>query len=330
MLYQLDSTTKCDYKKVKRVTLNDAKWCEQDLENLISTHIEDLISTNALMTIFTQRPWKEEPDILAIDKKGDLYIFELKRWQSNSENLLQVLRYGQLYGNSIYSELDDLYQKRNPGRSLQDAHKAYFQLDNNIDKQDFNQKQHFLIVTNGLDQKTIESIIYWKRNGLSIDGIVYWVFEINNDYYIEFNMYSPLENQLEYDNSCYILNTNFTNSKQSHNDMLQENKAAAYCTGWKEKIGKFQKDDLIFLYQTNVGIVAFGKADGKLQKKAWNGVADDEYFMKLNEFKSLKKPMKAAEMKRVAQRGFPFRTTLFSIDEETGKLLLNEMKKSNL
>ena len=49
------------------------------------------------MTIFTERKGKEEPDILALDKNGDLYIFELKRWGSDQENLLQVLRYGQLF-----------------------------------------------------------------------------------------------------------------------------------------------------------------------------------------------------------------------------------------
>ena len=61
--------------------------------------------------VFSERPRQEEPDILAIDRNGDLYILELKRWSSDKENLLQVLRYGQLYGSSNYDELNELFQK---------------------------------------------------------------------------------------------------------------------------------------------------------------------------------------------------------------------------
>lgn len=328
MLYKLD--TNSDYKKVKRVTLNDAGWKEKDLEKLISNHITDLISTNELMTIFNERPMQEEPDILAIDSKGEMYIFELKAWKSNQENLLQVLRYGQLYGNSSYDELNILYNKKNGKKELQEEHKKYFNLDSAIEKIDFNKRQHFLVVTNGLDQKTIESIIYWKKNGLLIDAIIYWVFEINKEFYIEFNMYSPIENRLEYENNCYILNTNFANNPQSNEDMLKEKKAAAYCPGWKEKMEKIQKDDVIFLYKSGEGIVAYGKADGKLKKKEWEGVPEDEYYMYLEDFNILKTPMDAAKMKKISGRGFMFNTTLFSIDEETRDKLIKEIKKSHL
>ena len=66
-------------------------------------------------------------------------------------------------------------------------------------KSDFNMHQHFIIVNNGLDQNTVDVIRYWKNNGLSIDAIIYWVFEINGEYYIEVNMYSPIEGYLEYE-----------------------------------------------------------------------------------------------------------------------------------
>ena len=55
-------------------------------------------------SLVSERTRQEEPDILAIDSNGDLYIFELKRWEGKQENLLQVLRYGQLFGNSTYDE----------------------------------------------------------------------------------------------------------------------------------------------------------------------------------------------------------------------------------
>ena len=186
MLYKLNkNTNRNNYSKVKRVTLSYIGWKEKDLENLISNNIQDFISSNDLMAIFTERARQEEPDILAIDKEGDLYIFELKRWSGKQENLLQVLRYGQLFGKSTYDELNCLYQKyqHNEKANLALDHSSYFYGDTSkiLPDDNFNKKQHFLIVTNGVDQSTIESIIYWKNNGLNIDAIVYCVFEISGE-----------------------------------------------------------------------------------------------------------------------------------------------------
>ena len=89
MLYKLDQNNR-DYSKAKRVTLVDIGWKELDLQRLMSSHIQDFIYSNDLLTIFNERLRQEEPDILAIDRNGDLYILELKRWISDRENLLQV------------------------------------------------------------------------------------------------------------------------------------------------------------------------------------------------------------------------------------------------
>lgn len=322
MLFKLNTiNTKEQYQKVKRVSLHEIGWKELDLQNLLSKNIFDLISSTDLMAIFTERRYQEEPDILAIDKNGDLYIFELKRWSSNSENLLQVLRYGQLFGGSNYEELNDLYKKyeKQQTSELLTDHKSYFNLNEPLKRDDFNGKQHFLVVVNGLDQKTIEAILYWKNNGLNIDAIVYWVFEIAGNYYIEFNMYSPIENLLEYEASSYVLNTNINNNPTHTEDMLSKQKAAAYWPGWREKIQKLQKDDLVFLYKSGTGIIAYGYADGKLHKAECDGHPDYEYFMKLNKFIKLKNPISAATMKEIAGQGFPFRTTMFSLSEEVAK-----------
>lgn len=335
MLYKLDTKAK-DYTKVNRVTLSSFGWKELDLQELLSNHIQDLISASELMTIFNERPRQEEPDILALDRNGDLYIFELKRWSSHQENLLQVLRYGQLYGNSNYDELNEMfrkYRKNNDSETeLYEIHKQYFDLSDSsrLSKEEFNRKQHFLVVTNGLDQKTVEAIAYWKKNGLNIDAIVYWVFEINGEYFIDFNMYSPIEGFLEYESNTYILNTNYSNNEQHTEDMLREHKAAAYYPGWREKIEKLQKGDTIFLYKSGTGIIAFGIATGKLEMQDCDGHHNYEYYMKLDKFKKLKKTFAASEMKAVANQGFNFRQTMFSISEESRDLLIKEIKKKYL
>ncbi len=335
MLYKLNKNTNCNnYSKVKRVTLSDIGWKEKDLENLISNNIQDFISSNDLMAIFTERARQEEPDILALDKEGDLYIFELKRWSGKQENLLQVLRYGQLFGKSTYDELNCFYQKYQDNKKANLAldHSAYFHGDTSkkLSEDNFNKKQHFLIVTNGVDQDTIESIIYWKNNGLNIDAIVYWVFEISDEYYIEFNMYSKTEDFLEYENNCYILNTNKQSNPKYTQEMIDEHKAAAYYPRWREKIQKFQKGDIVFLYESGIGIRAYGCANGKLNKKPCDGYDDYEYNMKLENFVKLSKPISASQMKKITGSGFNFRPTMFSIPEESAKKIINYAKENKL
>ena len=323
MLYRLNCTQHREtYQKVKRVTLAEIGWKEKDLESLISNNISDFISSNDLMTIFTERSRQEEPDIMALDDQGDLYIFELKRWSGKQENLLQVLRYGQLFGRSNYDDLNSLYQKyqKNSEASLLYDFQQYF--NKSISEENINQKQHFLILTNGMDQSTVESIIYWKNCGLNIDAIIYWVFEINGAYYIEFNMYAKTEDFLEYENNCYVLNTNLKSGTQYTEEMLQEHKAAAYYPGWREKIQKFQKGDIIFLYKSGVGIIAYGYASGILHKKACDGHPDYEYYMHLDNFVILTAPISASQMKEITGYGFNFRQTLFSISEEAAKKII--------
>lgn len=331
MLYRLNKEQNRDsYSKVKRVSLADIGWKEKDLEKLISNNIQDFISSNDLMAIFTERARQEEPDILALDKEGDLYIFELKRWSGKKENLLQVLRYGQLFGKSTYDELNCLYQKyqRNNNANLAVDHSVYFSgsVSKPILEDDFNKKQHFLVVTNGVDQETIESIIYWKNNGLNIDAIVYWIFEVSGEYYIEFNMYSQTEDFLEYENNCYVLNTNKQSNERYTDEMLNEHKAAAYYPGWREKIQKFQKGDIVFLYESGVGIRAYGYASGVLNKRPCDGYDDYEYNMALENFIEFSVPISASQMKEITNSGFNFRQTLFSISEDAAKKIIKYAK----
>ncbi len=332
MLYKLNSDiNRSDYSKVKRVNLSNIGWKEKDLENLLSKNIIDFISSDDLMTIFTERPRQEEPDILAVDKNGDLYIFELKRWKSNQENLLQVFRYGQLYGRSDYNHLNESYKKyAKDGRDLKEAHEKYFSLNESqkLSEDMFNMRQHFLIVTNGLDHDTVESIIYWRRNGLDINAIVYWVFEIGGEYYIEFNTYSQAEDYLEYENSCYIVNTNKRYNPNSTKDMLDNSKVAAYSTGYKEKIQKLHKDDIVFLYENGKGIIAYGKADGVVNKANFDGIEYDEYNMHLNDFTILSKPLSAKGIKDVLKYALVFNRTMFSISEENATKIIKYIQKS--
>lgn len=328
MLYEL--TTKGNHKKITRTSLSKIGWKEEDLEKMLLENIDDFISERTLMPIFKQRKRQEEPDIMAIDKIGNIYIFELKRWVSDTENLLQVLRYGQLYGSSNYEDLNLIYNKytNQDDFSLKENHCEYFGLDKSLREQDFNLEQNFVVVTNGMDQKSIEAIEYWRSQGLKIGGLIYWVYEIDEKSFIEIDRYMPDKNMLDYETNNYILNTNCSNDPKSHDEMINRKIAAAYVSGWKEKIDKLQDGDNVFLYKSGTGIVAVGQVEGKRKSEEWNGRKDDKYYVDLKDFKDIScNAISPSEMKDIRGRGYSFRTTMYSVDDETCKKLEEEVNR---
>ena len=143
-------------------------------------------------------------------------------------------------------------------------------------------------------------------------------------------MYSPVEGFLAYENNAYVLNTNHSNDRSCTADMLNNHKAAAYTSGWMEKIDKIQKGDYVFLYQSGVGIVAYGIADGIVRFGNYDGGENNEHYMNLDPFFKLEKPMSPSEMKKIGNKGFPFLQTMYSISEEVQKAFVADIEKNRL
>lgn len=295
---------------------------ELALQDILFKSLDRLFPDDELVLLMQSRRWQEEPDLMAVDKSGNLYIFELKAWESQSLNLLQVLRYGQMYGRSRYADMDAWYQRASGEvQSLKVAHRAMFGVE--LREEDFNCKQVFVVMTNGLDYRTREAIQYWCAAGLDVRPWVYRVYRGNgNEFLLEISAFRVHDNPYEdLAEGYYILNTNFSNSPKDHEDMLRNTKAAAYSDPWKFKINRLAKGDVVFLYQSGVGIVAFGEADGKLQK-VYHGNAEhteEEHFMKLQRFQRVSPPLTAAEIKKVTGNNYVFMGTMFGLDAESGK-----------
>ena len=179
-------------------------------------------------------------------------------------------------------------------------------------------------MTNGIDQKTMKAIQYWKKVGLNIDAVVYWIYEIGGEHYIEFNTYSYDKQKIQYETKAYIINKDFRNSKKHHSSMLAEHKAAAYSKGWREKIEKLQNGDTVFLYQSGVGIVAYGIADGIVN------IVDeeDEYNMHLNDFVRLDTPIEASKIKQITKRNMIFTQTMVAISNDMAERLIEVISKT--
>src|ERR1700730_13028016 len=84
---------------------------EKDLEALLAANLlAVLFEDAALMPILRERPLQAEADLYALDRAGDLVIFELKRAFASSDAMLQALRYGQTAGQWTYNQLDSRYR----------------------------------------------------------------------------------------------------------------------------------------------------------------------------------------------------------------------------
>lgn len=305
---------------------------ERDLQDILFRSLDKLLPDDELLLITQSRNWQEEPDLMAFDKNGSLYIFELKAWESRSENLLQVLRYGQIYGSYAYDDLERMYGKSEGlGLSLADSHKARFEVD--LERSDFNHQQIFVVVTNGLDYRTREAVKYWRSQGLDVRPWVYRAYRTKDEMLLELSPFAVEDNPYEdVAGKYYSLNTNYRNSSTDHEDMLKNKKAAAYFGPWKYKVERLTKGDTVFLYQTGAGVVAVGTASGKLEKQAYHGNpdhAEEEYFMPLERFLQLSEPISAAEVKEVTGNNYPFRGTMFGLGDDSGRKLYQHILGRN-
>jgi len=311
--------------KARSVRLAHFGLDERGLQNILFRALDRLIPDDEILLIMQSRHWREEPDLMALDAKGTLYIFELKAWESHSENILQALRYGQIYGQYNYEQLDQMFRSFYTGRkTLAEAHQATF--DVSLPETDFNAAQVFVVMTNGVDHKTREAVQYWRCRGLDVRPWVYRVYEdADQKMLLEISRFATIDDPYEdIQEGYYIVNTNYRNDIKDHDMMLKERVAAAFFTPWKEKIARINKGDVVFLYQSGVGIVAVGMANGKLQKRAYQGNPeheDEDFSMPLTKFEMIEPPMTASEIKEMCGVNYRFMSTLFSIDAEAGRKL---------
>ena len=326
MLYKLNVDEIESSARMEVKTPADFNLREEDIENFLKSRLDEIVSEDQLMLIGQERRGQEEADLLALDKDGVLYIFELKRWESNQENILQVMRYGQIFGRYTYDELEDLAkrQQRLDG-VLKEKHKEYFDLDKELSDSDFNKDQVFVLVTNGMDKDTISAVKFWSQKGVRIECSPYRIYDINGEPYIQFDTYNPEDEVLPEENTSYfIVNTNKTYMSNVWKDMLNDHstgKAAAYYDR-KISVCRILKGFRVYLYHTGVGVIASGVATSGYEKADYESDKDAEFFVPLefdwvvDESQWDAKAPKAREINRRLNSGHRFRQTAFAITKD--------------
>jgi hypothetical protein len=165
MLYKLTISDK-DIQPQAFLDLASLQKLEKDLEVLLAKNLLEVLFEDArLMPIFQERALQPEADLYALDRAGDLVIFELKKGLAGPEAMHQALRYGQDAGQWTFDKLEKKYRtySGNPSASLCDAHKEAFDLERPLLPIEFNKKQHFQIVGHAANDRLIEAVDYWRR-----------------------------------------------------------------------------------------------------------------------------------------------------------------------
>ena len=237
------------------------------MENLLANHLQDFFSNPVLMPIFQERKWQEEPDLMALDENGTLYIFELKVDFVSDETVFQIIRYAQKFGMESYAKLDHFYQQwckttGSPYTDLKTAHKDAFQLDSALLESQFNCKQKLILVGNAADGKLAQAVQYWQEKGLEIDFMPYRFYEIGGEMYFEFfaKPFDICSFQSNQSKKGVLFDTNGKhNGLQSVLDMLQdkEKKISAYGKA-NRFVDWLKKDDYVLYYQVGYGVIAAG------------------------------------------------------------------------
>ena len=325
MLYTIDAVSKDISHCRGKTSLAALGWSEKDLENLIFRNIETLMGQD-LMVLFQERDWKAEPDILAIDDHGNTWIFELKRWSAEEDAVLQLLRYGQVFGQHPYEKLERYYRmqkaKTLPSAkvsSLLHDHQKYFDLSAPLSETDFNRNHTLVVVSDGLAPECASAVEFWHVKGVDLRHFPVHAYSFGDGAPIlEFPSGQPLGEGM------WLLNTNRKSGLGDEREMIDGKKAAAYCDPWKYKILKLRKGDRVFFFANGDGIIATGLVEtGRVQKAAYGGVTDDEYSVTLGEFKQPKTSIAAAMIREtILGHSLNYRQAMVSLSRNDGEAIL--------
>jgi hypothetical protein len=87
--------------------------------------------------------------------------------------------------------------------------------------------------------------------------------------------------------------------------MLEEHRAAAFFDPWKYEIDRIKKGDIVFLYESGVGIIAVGKASGRIEVRPFRDgkrhERDGEHSMMLLDFRLVEPSITAKAISAISE-----------------------------
>lgn len=262
MLYKLGSTNG-KFDTLEPVAFKDFSSFgndEKDLEELIAKSILDVLFEHAsLMPVFQERKGQPEADIYALNEKGELIIFELKRGTAGEDAIHQALRYAQNAGQWSYEILRKKYrQYTEKDTDLREAHKEAFGLEHKLDAKEINNKQRLIIIGSAADDSLINAVDYWKNQGISIDFLPYRIYELNDEKYFEFFALPYDKHRNPSATKGVLFDTNRSYDEESIWYMIENSCVAAWGDA-KRFVKRVNPDDIVFFSHKGTGLVAAGR-----------------------------------------------------------------------
>lgn len=253
---------------------------EKDLEIVIAEHLLDVLFEGAaLMPIFQERALQAEADIYALNREGDLVIFELKRGYAGTDAMLQMLRYSQDAGAWGYNRLEEMHRiySKSP-QPLGEAHRDAFNLERPLLPSEFNRKQQLIIVGNAANDSLINAVDYWKRTGLQVNFLPYRVYNIGGEHYFEFFALPYDKHQNPATTKGVLFDTNRSYDPDSIWDMIEQKRISAY-GGVKHVVEYLNPRDIVFYSHKWVGIVAAAEILGPVKSDGADECYRDVKFL---------------------------------------------------
>lgn len=262
MLYKL-SATDGKFDRLEPSAFKDFSSfgnLEKDLEELIAKSILDVLFEDAsLMPIFQERQYQSEADIYALNEKGELIIFELKRGAAGEGAVHQALRYAQDAGQWTYSTLQNKYQQyTGENVDLNLAHQEAFNLEHSLDAKELNNKQHLIIIGSAADDNLINAVDYWKHQGISIDFLPYRIYELDGEKYFEFFALPYDKHKNPGGIKGVLFDTNRSWDEESIWYMMENDRVAAFGDA-KRFVEYVYPGDIVFFSHKWTGLIAAGR-----------------------------------------------------------------------
>lgn len=218
------------------------------------------------MPIFQERQYQAEADIYALNEKGELIIFELKRGAAGEGAVHQALRYAQDAGQWTYATLQNKYQKyTGENIDLNQAHQEAFNLEHSLDVKEINKKQHLVIIGSAADESLINAVDYWKNKGISIDFLPYRIYELGDNKYFEFFALPYDKHKNPGDTKGVLFDTNRSWDEDSIWYMMENSRVAAFGDA-KRFVEYVYPGDIVFFSHKWTGLVAAARVKkGKIK-----------------------------------------------------------------
>ena len=163
-MYKVDLKSK-SAKKLKPIRFKDLELKEKfDIEVWVRKNPEILGENLLIISEQTLLPSGRQPDLLALDKSGNLVIIELKKDDSGKEIYWQAITYAANFSEFSYSDIIDMYEKYLENLGIADPNpkdKIEEFVEEDIEK--INQKQRLILVSKEFHPDVLRAVL-WLRD----------------------------------------------------------------------------------------------------------------------------------------------------------------------